>query len=140
MWELSPSVWAAAKSPRSAVDTLRSLIWCRSPSRTTCTRRTSALPYWLVPKVMAMADFLLMGGDTELSAQRWRQPSQAGAVSGALGRLGRGAAGVSQRGAKLRRGQHLQEPPGQRLPGRRGGGPVHPQPGHAAVRIDVKPD
>ena len=50
--ELSPARCAAAKSPRSAVETFRSLIWCRSLPRSTRTRRTSALPYWLSPKTM----------------------------------------------------------------------------------------
>ncbi len=41
---LSPSMWAAAKSPSSAIATVRSRIRLRSGSRTILTRRIAALP------------------------------------------------------------------------------------------------
>src|SRR5690606_30168762 len=46
---LSPCVCTRAKSPRSCEETVKSVISWTSPSRRTCTRWFSALPYWLKP-------------------------------------------------------------------------------------------
>lgn len=52
---LSPVAWVAAvKSPNNWLVTFTSLILCTGVDRSMCTRRTSALPYWLAPKTMAM--------------------------------------------------------------------------------------
>ena len=53
-WELSPSVCAAAKSPRSWLVTLRSATSWRSVSRVTRTTRFSALPYWLLVRMISV--------------------------------------------------------------------------------------
>src|SRR5690625_6078533 len=52
---LSPLKWAAAKSPRSCEVTDRSVMQCRGLSRSTLTRRTSALPYWFSPSTIEPA-------------------------------------------------------------------------------------
>src|SRR4051812_43639900 len=49
---------AAANSPRSDVETLRSLISWRGVSRTMRTTRLSALPYWLAPSSITMRSTL----------------------------------------------------------------------------------
>ena len=51
---LSPVACVAAKSPISWLVTFTSLILCTGVDRSTCTSRTSALPYWLGPHTMAM--------------------------------------------------------------------------------------
>src|SRR6202012_2478910 len=90
-WALSPSRWAAAKSPRSDVDTFRSLIWSRSPPRSMWTRRTSALPYWLVPNVMAMALSRGLAGrileffDIEILRASGLSPARGGTPAGTTG-------------------------------------------------------
>jgi hypothetical protein len=53
---LSPSRYAAAKSPLSCEVMSRSSISCRAVSRVTLTTRTSALPYRLAPRTMAGSD------------------------------------------------------------------------------------
>src|SRR5215212_4776499 len=52
---LSPLVCAAAKSPRRAELSLRSTSEWRGAERSTATTRTSAFPYWLGPRTIAMA-------------------------------------------------------------------------------------
>ena len=51
----SPARCAGAKSPRSALETLTSRISWRAVSRVIRTTRFSALPYWCVPRMIAMA-------------------------------------------------------------------------------------
>ena len=53
-WLLSPSRWAATKSPRSCEVTFRSSISCRSVSRVIRTTRFSALPYWLLVRTTSL--------------------------------------------------------------------------------------
>src|SRR5581483_12030123 len=186
---LSPTRWASAKSPRSELDTFRSLIWWRSPSRVTRTRRTSALPYWLSPKVMAMtysremdlvmrnAVFSIWIALVGFYREHGRSPPSLGVTAKPAGhtggpnrrsrtqpelraqgrrqlpghrpagpdRLGHPAhlvrpqpRGLPQAG-QLRLGQQAQEPLGQPGSGRGCGAAEDPEPGHAAVGIDVEP-
>src|SRR4051794_10400086 len=51
---LSPVACVAAKSPISWLVTFTSVILCTGVNRSTCTSRTSALPYWLGPNTIAM--------------------------------------------------------------------------------------
>src|SRR5947209_4334189 len=65
---LSPVRCASAKSPASAIETLRSFRSWRAPfppffvTRTTC---VSALPYWLSPRTIVTASRALVGGVAE---------------------------------------------------------------------------
>ena len=47
------------KSPKSWLVTVTSVIWCTALLRSTCTMRTSALPYWLPPSVIPMTNLLV---------------------------------------------------------------------------------
>ena len=60
-WPLSPSRWAAAKSPRSCEVTFRSSIWWRSVSRVILTTRFSALPYWFAVSTTSLMTLSSVG-------------------------------------------------------------------------------
>src|SRR5690349_8221049 len=52
---LSPVRKVSAKSPSSWLVTVTSVIRCTGVARSTCTKRHSALPYWLSPSEMPTA-------------------------------------------------------------------------------------
>jgi hypothetical protein len=70
--------------------------------------------------------------------RRWRQARQSGACFRLPGRLIRRQAGRLQYRGELRIRQQAEEPVGERRPRQRRRYPEHPQPGHAAVRVDVE--
>src|SRR6516162_1833441 len=78
-------------SPASVTVTLRSVISCRGPERSTCSTRTSALPYWAGPSItwggswgMALGHFSQIHA---VASGRRRDGSQGGggANSGTIG-------------------------------------------------------
>src|SRR3954471_9993477 len=81
---LSPLVCAAAKSPRRAELTLRSTSECRGVERSTATTRTSAFPYWLGPRTIAMPAPSLIDGARMLHVE----PAGPTALAGRVGERG----------------------------------------------------